>query len=293
MRLGWPVLGLLLVPLAVAGRAQSGTEQGVAALLAKVGASVERYYAKAQSVMCTETVSLQTLGYDLIADAGMLRRLVYDLRVAWSPREDGGVPEARVERELVRVNSRPPRPKDKPNCTDPTPVSPDSLEMLLPAKQGDYVFSLAGATRINGRQAMMVDFRARQPGPVAVRAHEGREDCYQVDMPGRTRGRVWIDRDTADVLRLDERLIGFVDVRVPAADRRTKQPLDVTFERLDSSTIFRPVTFSDPEETLMLPSSADSLTVIRNSGVPRQRTSQRFTNYQRFTTEGRIVDDVQ
>ena len=102
---------------------------------------------------------------------------------------------------------------------------------------------------------------------------------------------LWIDSDTGGVLRLDERLTGFVDVRVPGRDRKMNVPLDVTFERLDSSTNYRPVTFTSPDETLMLPSSADSLTVVRNSGVPRQRTSQRFTNYQRFTTEGRIVQE--
>ena len=292
MRRRWTFgLALVAVPLAMAGRAQPLSGQGLADILARVGASVERYYARAQSVMCTETVSLQTLGYDLTADMSMQRRLVYELRVAWDPRDDGGVPEARVQRELVRINGRTPRPKDKPSCTDPTPVSPDTLEMLLPAKQGEYAFTMAGPTRLNNRLALMLDYRSRQPGPISVKTLEGREDCYQIEMPGRTRGRVWIDSDTGGVLRLDERLTGFVDVRVPGRDRKMNVPLDVTFERLDSSTNYRPVTFTSPDETLMLPSSADSLTVVRNSGVPRQRTSQRFTNYQRFTTEGRIVQE--
>jgi hypothetical protein len=284
---------LLAAPYALALGAQSAGRpgDGLAGLLASVGASVERYYARAQSVICTEAVTIQTLGYDLLADSNVARRLVYELRVAWDPREGDGVPEARVQRELLRVNNRPPRPKDKPSCTDPTPVSPDTLEMLLPSKQPEYTFALAGETRLRGRRATMLDYRARMPGPITVNAHDDREDCYQVDMPGRMRGRVWIDLETADVLRLDERLVGFVDVRVPATNRTSRMPLDVTFERLDSSTIYRPVTFTDPEETFMLPASAESMMVVRNSGVPRQRTSQRFSNYRRFTTSGRIVQN--
>ena len=40
----------------------------------------------------------------------------------------------------------------------------------------------------------------------------------------------------------------------------------------------------------MLPESIDTLQVIRNSGVPRLRIVQRFSNYKRFITAGRIVE---
>ena len=39
----------------------------------------------------------------------------------------------------------------------------------------------------------------------------------------------------------------------------------------------------------MLPHSIDTLTVVRHSGVPRLRTNQTFSNYQRFVTTGRVV----
>ena len=40
---------------------------------------------------------------------------------------------------------------------------------------------------------------------------------------------------------------------------------------------------------MMLPASIQSLTIVRNAGVPRFRTTQTFSNYQRFTTGGRVV----
>ncbi len=293
MRRGWLLLLALVVsPWAVLAAGQpSGSAAELVELLGRVGRSVERYYARAQSIICLETVSLRSLGYDLMADSTAARRLMYELTVAWDSSGGGAAPAARVQRKLIEVNGRPPRPKDKQGCTDPTPVSPDTLELLLPAKQHDYTFKVAGTGRINGRKAVMLDFRARVRGPIAAWAHEDRDDCFHVDMPGRQQGRVWIDVETDDILRIDERLTGAVDVRLSPKETKSRLALDVTFERLDSSTVYRPVTFKDPEETIMLPASADSVAVVRNSGVPRQRTSQRFSNYRRFTTDGRVVDD--
>ena len=47
----------------------------------------------------------------------------------------------------------------------------------------------------------------------------------------------------------------------------------------------------DPEEAVMLPESIVSLQVIRNSGVPRLRTTQKFSKYRRFITGAKIVED--
>jgi hypothetical protein len=65
----------------------------------------------------------------------------------------------------------------------------------------------------------------------------------------------------------------------------------MTIERADSSIEYRPVTFSNPDETWLVPVSIESVTVVRNAGVPRQRTRQLFSNYRRFTTAGRVVSE--
>jgi hypothetical protein len=285
------LLGFVLAcaPFAVAD-AQKSVAPDLGALLARVGAAVERYYARAQSIICVETVRIQSLGLDLIPDTSASRQLTYELRVAWADAENGQTPDAVVQRDLLKINNRAPRPKDKAECLDPSAVSPDTLEMLLPAKQSDYAFTSAGSTRFKGRDAFLVDYKARQNGPVTATAHEDREDCWRIDMPGHTRGRVWIDAQSDEVLRLDEHLNGFVDVVLPADRKRGRSPQPVVFERLDSSVVFGPVVFTDPDETLTLPISIDSLTVARNAGTPRVRKTQRFTNYRRFITGGRIVN---
>ena len=105
----------------------SGVERpsiGVDQVLARVAEAVERYYARAQSLICLEAVRLQSLGADLLSDASPARRLDYELRVAWDPATDGDAPEANVLRQLVKIDGRPPRPKDEPGCMDRGPSPP-------------------------------------------------------------------------------------------------------------------------------------------------------------------------
>jgi hypothetical protein len=104
------------------------------------------------------------------------------------------------------------------------------------------------------------------------------------------RGRIWIDADTYDVLRLDQGLGGLVEIPLPkAATRRSGSPSSWTMERWDTTIRFKPVAFENPSETLVLPESQSSIRITRGSGSPRLRTTTQYKNYQRFLTSGRIV----
>jgi hypothetical protein len=266
--------------------AQRGSAPDLAEILARVGAHVENYFQRAESLICEELVRVQMLGYDLLTDGRSFRQLLYDLRVTWEPPSDGGDLDPIVTRELKTVNGRPPRPRDKPQCTDPQPVSPEPLEMLLPAEQKDYQFKFAGRGRTDGRAALMLDYRALQQGEPEV---VWKEECVSIELPGRYRGRIWIDSETYEVLRLDEHLVGIYDIDVPRAQLKPGVSPSMTVERADSTIRYRRVSFREPDETLMLPYSIDTLTVVRNSGSPRVRKTQRYSNYRRFVTEGRIL----
>ena len=256
-------------------------------MLVRVGERVAEYFARAQNLVCRETVSVQTLSPDLMTDGSRARRLLYDLRIEWLPAPDTREsPVANVLREIVSIDGRRPREKDEPGCMDPKPVTPDLLAMLLPHKQSDYSFTFAGLGKVDGRAAVMIDYRSLEKGDVKVTTNK---DCVSVEVPGRNRGRVWIDQVTGDVLRLDDRLTGMIDFDVPPDRTRGRARNFMTIERADTSVRYRQVTFQDPEETLIVPASIDTVTVIRNSGAPRVRKTQRFTDYRRFVTEGRIV----
>ena len=282
------VWAVLLATWSLTVSAQKTPPIDVAGVLSRLADSVAAYYARAQSIICDESVSLQSLSNDLMSDLSPMRRLLYELRVSWEPSDDGRVPEANAVRTLVRVNNRAPREKDKDACMDPKSISPEPLAMFLPDNQSEYIFTGAGFGKFNGRQALMIDYRSRTEGKVSSTR---KDDCFSIQLPGRTRGRVWVDPETADVLRLDENLTGMVDVTVPPDPKRRGTPSErVTVERLDSSIVYNRVAFTDPDETVMLPVSKELLTVIRNAGTPRLRTSVSFRNYRRFITAGRIVE---
>jgi hypothetical protein len=255
-------------------------------LLSRVGGQIERYYERAQSLLCHESVMLQPVGGDRFPN-GPSRRLEYELRVEWQSSLDGQPTSATVHRELLKVNGRAPRKRDpRDECLDPKPVSLDPLVMLLPSRQPEFSFSIRGADQIDGREAVTIDYAPRTPGPPVV-AWSG--NCGTVDVPALVRGRLWVDAVTGDVLRLDERLAGTFDIRLPEAKTRHGGELYWTLERADTSIRFKPVQFAEPEETLVLPATIDSYTVIRNSGVPRLRVSQTFSECRRFMTGARIV----
>lgn len=254
-------------------------------LLARIGSYVEEYYARAQSILAVETVTLQPLAHDFAFD-GFPRRLVYELRLEWDPeaREDGG--PARVVRRIVTVNGRPPREGDEPRCIDPRPISPEPLAFLLPARREEYVFHPGPSRDVDGRAAAVFDFRSVRAEPPRV---SWRDDCVSVELEGRSRGRIWADPETAAVLRLDEHLTGMVDIAVPVEQQRKGAPAYMTVERADSTIHYTPVTFDEPDETVFLPARIESLIVVRNAGSPRLRVTQSYTGYRRFVTDGRVV----
>jgi hypothetical protein len=69
---------------------------------------------------------------------------------------------AKVVRELIRVNGKPPREKDKKDregCTDANPLSTEPLSFLLPHHQQEYKFTYKGLGKIgDGRTAVMIDY---------------------------------------------------------------------------------------------------------------------------------------
>ncbi len=92
----------------------------------------------------------------------------------------------------------------------------------------------------------MIDYRSVRPEEPKV---EWKKECVSIDLPGRARGRIWADPETSEILRLDEGIIGLVDIAVPRKQQRPGGPTYMTIERADSSIRYRRVPFTDPDET--------------------------------------------
>jgi hypothetical protein len=254
-----------------------------------ISAYVESYYGRAQSLMVDETVIIQPLRHDLFPE-GLARQLSYEVRVEWSA--EGGTPHASIVRELIKIGPRPPKPGTEPKCLDPKGVTPEPLEFLLRGRREKFRFSETGVARIGGRPATMIDYRPVHDEPSSITAKDGKKDCIMIDTPGRIAGRVWVDPQTFAVLRIDEWLLGETEVRVPRDLLAGGQwSSSVSVQRADSTTRYQAVQFTDPEETLLLPTAVDTVTVIRANDTQRLRISQTYRNYRRFVTGGRLVDN--
>ena len=264
----------------------------LATVIERAGDKVEEYFARAQSLVCLETVRLQPLSSGLTPD-GFGRTVQSELRLSWDPfAPSDSPPEARTLRQVLKVNGHAPRQDDRDNCTAPEQQSSETqpLSMLLPGQRKDYVFSLASPGKIDGRPVLVVNYRLTTKTTVDVKEIEGKDDCISYDVDGGLRGKIWIDPGTFEVMRLDQGLAGLVDITLP---RRVAKRPGVNdrwiLERMDTSIRFKPVTFKDPDETLMLPVSSSSLRITHGAGTPRLRTSVEYAGYRRFLTGARVV----
>jgi hypothetical protein len=275
------VTGVLAVLTAVAAAQPQGD---LVAVLARVSDRVQRYYGRAQSIVCIERVSVQPMRHDMTPD-GFARVLEFELRIDWDATSENDQPlEARVLRELRKVNGRVPRPNYEPGCLDPKSGALEPLAFLLPHNRADYTFAWNGVGRLKERRTMMLDYKSRAPGAIQGK---WKGDCVSIDAPGRTKGRIWIDETTHDVLRLDEQLTAQFEYSVPREHWGFIGPQTWVIERADSSIRYRPVAFTDPDESVLLPESIDAVTVFR--GAQSYRITQTFSGYKRFITGGRMV----
>jgi hypothetical protein len=284
------LLAVLALALAstTAGGAQA--QQGVDELLTRVGERIAEFYKRAQNVICIETSTVQPVDLGYSPD-GFARTVESELRVEAEGETPG---EATVVRKVRKVNGRAPRERDKKDrsgCTDPNPLSTEPLAFLLPAHRAEYRFKSVGTGKDRNRSALMIDFTSvdRRSTPELIEDPAGHEDCF--DWLGHipSRGRVWVDAGSFDVLRVERGIGGPIDVRVPALIQR-RYHLDnwVALIRDDVTIRYKTMAFSDPEEVLLLPETIDSFTVVRG-GLQSMRRSQRFSEYRRFVTGGRVI----
>ena len=129
----------------------------------------------------------------------------------------------------------------------------------------------------------------RRSNPELIQDPEGRDDCFDWTGHIASSGRIWVDAENYDVLRVDRGLRGPVDVKVPRViQRRYRLDNLVVIVREDVTIRYQTVKFSDPDEVLLLPESIGAFIVIRG-GLQSTRRSQTFSDYRRFVTEGKVL----
>jgi hypothetical protein len=273
--------------------AASQAPPDINALMAQVGDRVGEYYRVAQSVVCLERSTVQPIQSNW-SNEGFARTVESELRLEFEP-ADGDTPAtARVVREIHRINGRAPRErdsKDRSGCTDPNPLSPEPLAFLLPEHRGEYRFTSVRDGREKDRAAQIVDFMSadRTSKPELIEDERGHDDCFDWSGPLAINGRIWVDAKTQQVLRIDRRIDGPVEIRVPPRlQRRYNLAPWVVLERDDQTMRYKAVAFRDPDEVMLLPESIESLIVLRG-GLQSARQTEQFSDYRRFLTRGRVI----
>jgi len=283
--------GVLALSLAAMTATAAQVPPDVEALLVRVGERVAEFYKRASNVICIETSTVQPVDLSY-SPYGFVRTVESELRVEADNGQASG--EAAILRKVRKVNGRVPREKDKKDragCTDPNPLSSEPLAFLLPAHRSEYQFSAAKIAKDRDRPALVIDFASvnRRSKPELIEDPGGHDDCFDWSGHIASRGRVWVDAENYDVVRVERGLGGPVDVRVPLLIQR-RHHLDgwVVIIRDDVTIRYKTVAFSEPDEVLLLPESIHSFTMVRG-GLQSTRRTQTFSDYKRFVAGGRVL----
>jgi hypothetical protein len=293
---GWLAQVALALPAALAmvvasPAARAQAPPGIDELLARVGSRIAEFYERAQHVIGIETSTVQPI--DRYESQGFARTVESELRVESAGGDAAG--EATFVREVLKVNGRPPREKDKKDragCTDPNPLTAEPLAFLLPAHRQEYAFRSGGVGKDRNRSVFLIDFASvdRRSRAELIEDPAGHDDCFDWLGHVASRGRIWIDAKTFDVVRIDRGLPSMLDVRVPSRiQQRHHLENEVVIDREDTTIRYRTVTFSDPDEVLLLPESIETV-ILARGGLQSSRRTQLYSGYRRFVGDARVVE---
>ena len=261
-------------------RARSDDAAGaVAALVERMTERVQSYYDRLTTVAFTESVVQEDLRPNLTV-WGKPHTFEYEVIVTREPPKKGQrLPQIRAERTLRSEDGKPVGRHHEQQCLDPEESYLDPLMFLLPPTRDLYGFTRRAAA--DG--PVVLDFAETKMERTQVTWKDSH--CFSSD-GGRSVGAIWLDPETADVVRLEKKLVQPYPILQTSGGSMFSGI--VVIEQSELSIRLRQVIFDDPEETLTLPESIVTVTAVRNALPRRRRTTQTFTNFHRFMTSGKV-----
>ncbi|MDT5294178.1 MAG: hypothetical protein QOJ76_1058 [Acidobacteriota bacterium] len=292
------VFVLVLLSVAqVAARAQGaearpaeGSDERLAHVLERVGESVRRYQLGMFRIAFTEIFRREELKPDMTPKRS--KEFVFDsvvLREELSAAEDDYLP--RTVRRLKSIDGKTVKGTAAAAAGVEATFYGGSLNFLLPQGQRLFDFSFEGEGTLGGRRVLRVGML--RPGEGEPRV-EWEGMSFRVLAP--MRWLFWVDAESFDVLRVESHLAAPFEFDSPPAFSagpfgRFGPSRKLRYAREDYSMNLRRVQFKDPEQTLLVPESAEWVTVIEGASRPRLRRSLRFANYRRFRSDVKVVED--
>ena len=101
---------------------------------------------------------------------------------------------------------------------------------------------------------------------------------------GGHQGRVWFDTGNYDIVQVEVRLSK--PFQIPVTDGFFGVRPAIRVEKSEMTLRYSRVAFQHPDEELMLPTSIETLHLLR--GIPSIRINQALGNYRRFLTRSEI-----
>jgi len=253
-------------------------------ILQRVRERVTRHYLALQSLAWTDTVKVEATGEKP-------RELVYDsiVRLQEPVPGDNAVPfYIRDVSELRAVNGKPVKKNELPKSTDPRAANMGTLSFLLRSEERsrNYAFSYAGPADLRGRRVLRIDINSPQKTPPKVTWDDafvffGVRYHFQVSGVQFTKGVLWVDPETYDVLRLEWKSDLFEFQRTAGSQKiKYETGLKVQFQSMP---------LAEPNQTIAVPVSVEFTGTITRDDVRVSRQTHTFSNYKRFTGDAKVI----
>lgn len=287
--------GTLFVMLALLGCAAARAQEAAGAkderlgrILERAGEAVARYQSGLFSITFTETLRDEELGKEMTPKKS--KEFVFEtivLRETLSDNEEDFYPK--TMRRLKSVDGKPAKQGRRVPWYG---REVQSLGLLLPKYRELYEFTLEGEEQVGGRAAYRVREQRQGQPPASVEWRRGPVGVgmrFRPDAP--TYALIWIDAENFDVLRFESHLVAPFEFDSPRLFGAFGPSRHLRWTRQDYAVTFRRQTFKEPEQTLLVPDAAEWLTVIEGAQHPRLRAAIRFTNYQRFRSGVKVIEE--
>ena len=253
-------------------------------ILQRVRERVTRHYLALQSLAWTDTVKVEATGEKP-------RELVYDsiVRLQEPVPGDNAVPfYIRDVSELRAVNGKPVKKNELPKSTDPRAANMGTLSFLLLSEERSrkYAFSYAGPTDLSDRKVLRIDINSPQTTPPKVTWDDtfvffGVRYHFQVSGLQFTKGVLWVDPETYEVLRLEWKSDQF-------EFQRTADSQKIKYET-GLKVQFQSMPLAEPNQTIAVPVSVEFTGTITRDEVRVSRQTHTLSNYKRFTGDAKVI----
>jgi hypothetical protein len=271
--------------------AEPAKDERLERILDKVGEGVARYQAELFRIAFTETLRQEELREDMTPKKS--KEFVFDTivsREALSDEEDDYYPK--TVRRVRAIDGKPARRANRRDAAAGSAVS--SLQFLLPKNRKDFRFTLEGEEKFEGRPAYRIRMLRPSEGPPRVEWQK-RLVGFRFYVFSPTVNFLWVDAETYDVLRYESHLAEPFEFDSPRAfgagpirigpSRRLKYKVN------DYAVSFRRERFKDPEQTLLVPVAAEWTRVVEGASKPRTRATLRFSDYRRFRSDVKVIEE--